>query len=324
MENLLTIKDLRVYYYLKEGAVRAVDGVNFFMKRGETVGLVGESGSGKSTLGLSILKLVSPPGKIVSGKILFNGNDITGWNEKKMRLLRGSRISMVFQDPMTSLNPLMRIEEHLVETIRTHQKISRAEAKKKASLLLNEVGIPPERGGDYPHQFSGGMRQRIGIALAIALNPDLLIADEFTSSLDVIVQFQILNLMKKLKASHQMGLIFISHDISLVSEIADRIALMYAGEIVEFAPADIFFSKHLHPYSEGLLNSVPNIELSDQKLNYIPGMPPDLVHPPEGCRFYPRCPYGEDICRRKEPPLIQIEKECMVKCFRYDGKKNRT
>ena len=324
MKNLLTIQDLRVYYYLREGAVRAVDGVSFFMKRGETVGLVGESGSGKSTLGLSILKLVSSPGKIVSGKILFNGNDIAGWNEKKMRLLRGSRISMVFQDPMTSLNPLMRIEEHLVETIRTHQKIPKAEAKKKASLLLNEVGIPPERGGDYPHQFSGGMRQRIGIALAIALNPDLLIADEFTSSLDVIVQFQILNLMKKLKASHQMGLIFISHDISLVSEIADRIALMYAGQIVEFAPADVFFSEHLHPYSEGLLNSVPNIELSDQKLSYIPGMPPDLVHPPEGCRFYPRCPYGEDICKRKEPPLVQIEKEYMVKCFRYDGKKSRT
>ncbi|RLE10862.1 ABC transporter ATP-binding protein [Candidatus Aerophobetes bacterium] len=324
MKNLLTIQDLRVYYYLREGAVRAVDGVSFFMKRGETVGLVGESGSGKSTLGLSILKLVSSPGKIVSGKILFNGNDIAGWNEKKMRLLRGSRISMVFQDPMTSLNPLMRIEEHLVETIRTHQKIPKAEAKKKASLLLNEVGIPPERGGDYPHQFSGGMRQRIGIALAIALNPDLLIADEFTSSLDVIVQFQILNLMKKLKASHQMGLIFISHDISLVSEIADRIALMYAGQIVEFAPADIFFSEPLHPYSEGLLNSVPNIELSDQKLNYIPGMPPDLVRPPDGCRFYPRCPYGEDICRRKEPPLVQIEKEHMVKCFRYDGKKSRT
>jgi len=320
MKTLLTIEDLKVYYYLGEGAVRAVDGVNFFMNKAETIGLVGESGSGKSTLGLSILKLIPSPGKIVGGRILFDGEDITSWDEKKMRIIRGSRISMVFQDPMTSLNPLMRIEEHLVETLITHRKMSKEEARKKAALLLGEVGIPPERGKDYPHQFSGGMRQRIGIALAIALNPDLLIADEFTSSLDVIVQFQILNLMRKLKDSYRMGLIFISHDISLVSEIADKIALMYAGQIVEFAPAGVFFEEHLHPYSEGLLNSVPNVELSDQKLSYISGMPPDLINPPSGCRFYPRCPYADDICRQKEPPLVQIKKNHMVKCFKYDGK----
>jgi len=320
MKTLLTIEDLKVYYYLREGAVRAVDGVNFFMNKAETIGLVGESGSGKSTLGLSILKLIPSPGKIVGGRILFDGEDITSWDEKKMRIIRGSRISMVFQDPMTSLNPLMRIEEHLVETLITHRKMSKEEARKKAALLLDEVGIPPERGKDYPHQFSGGMRQRIGIALAIALNPDLLIADEFTSSLDVIVQFQILNLMRKLKDSYRMGLIFISHDISLVSEIADRIALMYAGQIVEFAPAEVFFEEHLHPYSEGLLNSVPNVELSDQKLSYISGMPPDLINPPGGCRFYPRCPYADDICRQKEPPLVQVKKNHMVKCFKYDGK----
>ncbi|MCD6256970.1 ABC transporter ATP-binding protein [Candidatus Aerophobetes bacterium] len=292
------------------------------MRKGETVGLVGESGSGKSTLGLSILKLVPSPGKIVDGQILFDSKDITKLDNKKMRMIRGKQVSMVFQDPMTSLNPLMRIEDHLTETIKTHQKVTQEEAKEKAALLLGEVGIPPERAKDYPHQFSGGMRQRVGIALAIALNPDLLIADEFTSSLDVIVQFQILNLMKKLKASYNMGMIFISHDISLVSEIADKIALMYAGQIVEFAPADAFFEEHLHPYSEALLNSVPNVQLSDQKLSYIPGMPPDLVNPPKGCRFYPRCPYAKDLCREKEPPLIEVKPDYMVKCFRYDEKRS--
>ena len=322
MEALLQIKNLKVYYYLREGVVKAVDGVNFSMRKGETVGLVGESGSGKSTLGLSILKLVPSPGKIVDGQILFDSKDITKLDNKKMRMIRGKRVSMVFQDPMTSLNPLMRIEDHLTETIKTHQKITQEEAKEKAALLLGEVGIPPERAKDYPHQFSGGMRQRVGIALAIALNPDLLIADEFTSSLDVIVQFQILNLMKKLKASYNMGMIFISHDISLVSEIADKIALMYAGQIVEFAPADAFFEEHLHPYSEALLNSVPNVQLSDQKLSYIPGMPPDLVNPPRGCRFYPRCPYAKDLCREKEPPLIEVKPDYMVKCFRYDEKRS--
>lgn len=322
MEALLRIKNLKVYYYLREGVVKAVDGVNFFMRKGETVGLVGESGSGKSTLGLSILKLVPSPGKIVDGQILFDSKDITKLDNKKMRMIRGKQVSMVFQDPMTSLNPLMRIEDHLTETIKTHQKVTQEEAKEKAAFLLGEVGIPPERAKDYPHQFSGGMRQRVGIALAIALNPDLLIADEFTSSLDVIVQFQILNLMKKLKASYNMGMIFISHDISLVSEIADKIALMYAGQIVEFAPADAFFEEHLHPYSEALLNSVPNVQLSDQKLSYIPGMPPDLVNPPKGCRFYPRCPYAKDLCREKEPPLIEVKPDYMVKCFRYDEKRS--
>jgi len=322
LEALLRIKNLKVYYYLREGVVKAVDGVNFSMRKGETVGLVGESGSGKSTLGLSILKLVPSPGKIVDGQILFDSKDITKLDNKKMRMIRGKRVSMVFQDPMTSLNPLMRIEDHLTETIKAHQKVTQEEAKEKAALLLGEVGIPPERAKDYPHQFSGGMRQRVGIALAIALNPDLLIADEFTSSLDVIVQFQILNLMKKLKASYNMGMIFISHDISLVSEIADKIALMYAGQIVEFAPADAFFEEHLHPYSEALLNSVPNVQLSDQKLSYIPGMPPDLVNPPRGCRFYPRCPYAKDLCREKEPPLIEVKPDYMVKCFRYDEKRS--
>lgn len=318
MKNLLEVKNLKVYYYIREGVVKAVDQVSFSIKKGETVGLVGESGSGKSTLGLSILKLVPSPGRIVGGELFFDGKDLAKLDNKQMRKLRGRWISMVFQDPMTSLNPLMRVGDHLTETIKTHEKVTHKQAEERALSLLDNVGIPSERFRDYPHQFSGGMRQRVGIALAIALNPNLVIADEFTSSLDVIVQSQILNLMKKLKKSHNTGMILISHDISLVSEIADKIALMYAGQIVEFAETNAFFEEHLHPYSEGLLSSVPNIRLFDQNLSYIPGMPPDLIHPLKGCRFYPRCSYATNTCREKEPPLVEIKTGHMVKCFRYD------
>lgn len=318
MKNLLEVKNLKVYYYIREGVVKAVDQASFSIKKGETVGLAGESGSGKSTLGLSILKLVPSPGRIVGGELFFDGKDLAKLDNKQMRKLRGRWISMVFQDPMTSLNPLMRVGDHLTETIKTHEKVTHKQAEERALSLLDNVGIPSERFRDYPHQFSGGMRQRVGIALAIALNPNLVIADEFTSSLDVIVQSQILNLMKKLKKSHNTGMILISHDISLVSEIADKIALMYAGQIVEFAETNVFFEEHLHPYSEGLLNSVPNIRLFDQNLSYIPGMPPDLIHPLKGCRFYPRCSYATNTCREKEPPLVEIKTGHMVKCLRYD------
>lgn len=318
MKNLLEVKNLKVYYYVREGVVKAVDQASFSIKKGETVGLAGESGSGKSTLGLSILKLVPSPGRIVGGELFFDGKDLAKLDNKQMRKLRGRWISMVFQDPMTSLNPLMRVGDHLTETIKTHEKVTHKQAEERALSLLDNVGIPSERFRDYPHQFSGGMRQRVGIALAIALNPNLVIADEFTSSLDVIVQSQILNLMKKLKKSHNTGMILISHDISLVSEIADKIALMYAGQIVEFAETNAFFEEHLHPYSEGLLSSVPNIRLFDQNLSYIPGMPPDLIHPLKGCRFYPRCSYATNTCREKEPPLVEIKTGHMVKCFRYD------
>ena len=316
-EGLLKVEDLKVYYYTREGIVKAVDQVNFFMKKGETIGLVGESGSGKSTLGLSILKLVPPPGRIVSGKLFFDGSDLTELDDKEMLRIRGKRISMVFQDPMTSLNPLMKISDHLVETIMAHEKVTSEEAREKALSLLKNVGILPERFNDYPHQFSGGMRQRVGIALALALNPDLVIADEPTSSLDVIVQSQFLDLMRRLRHLYNMGMIFISHDISIVSEIADKIALMYAGQLVEFADVISFFEEPLHPYAGLLLRSVPNIQLSDQKLKYIPGMPPDLIHPPSGCRFHPRCPYVFNRCREEEPPSIEIKPDHIVRCFRY-------
>ena len=318
-EELLRIEDLKVYYYTRDGIVRAVDEVDFFMKKGETVGLVGESGSGKSTLGLAILKLVPPPGRIIGGKILFDGIDLTRLDEGEMQKIRGKRISMVFQDPTTSLNPLMKIGDHLVETIMAHENITREEAKERALKLLEDVGILPERFNDYPHQFSGGMRQRVGIALALALNPDLVIADEPTSSLDVIVQFQILDLMMKLKKLYNMGMILITHDISIVPGIADKVALMYAGQLVEFADINSFFDEPLHPYAEALLDSIPNIQLADQKLRYIPGTPPDLINPPSGCRFSPRCPYAVKKCRGMEPPTIHIGPDRLVKCFRYES-----
>jgi len=308
---------LRVYYYTRDGVVMAVDNVDLFMKQGETIGLVGESGSGKSTLGQAILRLVPPPGRIIGGKIIFDGLNLMKLSEEEMRRIRGKRISMVFQDPMTSLDPLMRIGDHIVETIMAHDNLTRKEAEEKAMKLLEQVGIRSERFMDYPHQFSGGMRQRVGIALALALNPDLVIADEPTSSLDVIVQFQILDLMKELKDLYGMGMILITHDISIVPGIADKVALMYAGQLVEFADVKSFFNEPLHPYGKALLESIPNIQYSDQKLKYIPGNPPDLINPPKGCRFSPRCPYATERCREEEPPTITVGRRRLVKCFQY-------
>lgn len=316
-KNLLEIENLKVYYYAREGIVKAVDNVDFSINKGQTIGMVGESGSGKSTLGLSILKLVPPPGRIVNGKIFFDGKELIGLTEEEMRRIRGNRISMVFQDPTTSLNPLMKIGDHLTETIQAHEEITPEKARERAVSLLKDVGIFPERFNNYPHQFSGGMRQRVGIALALALNPDLIIADEPTSSVDVIVQFQILNLIRKLRELYDMGVIWITHDISIVSEIADKIMLVYAGKIVEFAEVTDFFQEPLHPYGRALLRSVPNIQVLDQKLEYIPGMPPDLVNPPTGCRFHPRCTNAKNICKEKEPSLIQVSPGHMVKCFKH-------
>jgi len=314
---MLQIENLKVYYQMRGGTVKAVDNISLPVNRKETIGVVGESGSGKSTLGFSLLRLVPPPGKIVDGKILFDGADLLELSEEEMRRIRGKQISMVFQDPMTSLDPLMKIGDHVVETILAHEKIPREQAKERAVSLLKNVGILEERLSDYPHQFSGGMRQRVGIALALALNPDLIVADEPTSSLDVIVQFQILDLMKKLRELYDMGLFLITHDISIVFEIADKIALMYAGHLVESADVASFFEEPLHPYAEALLQSVPNIQVSDQKLKYISGMPPDLIDPPTGCRFHPRCPYARAICREKEPLNIEVKPGHAVKCFNY-------
>jgi len=317
-EELLRIEGLRVYYYTRDGIARAVDNVSLSMNMAETVGVVGESGSGKSTLGLAVLKLVPPPGRIVNGSVFFHGIDLLGLDDNEMRKIRGKRISMVFQDPATSLNPLMKISDHLIETIVAHQGCTRDEGRTKALSLMENVGILSERFADYPHQFSGGMRQRVGIALALALSPDLIIADEPTSSLDVMVQSQILNLMMELKKQYGMGMILITHDLGIISGIADNIALMYAGELVEFASVASFFGEPLHPYAEALLDSVPNIQLADQKLRFIAGNPPDLINPPLGCRFHPRCPYAMEKCRKNDPPTVQMGPRRMVKCFRYE------
>jgi len=318
MMSLLNISRLKTYFYTYRGVVRAVDDVSLSIEKGEALGLVGESGCGKSTLGLSILRLVPPPGKIVGGKIIFDGENLLDKSEKEMQKIRGKRISMIFQDPMTSLNPVMKIKDHLVELIKTHEPdTSVSEALERASKFLKELGIPPERMNDYPHQFSGGMRQRIMIALALILNPDLVIADEPTTALDTIVQAQILELLKRLRDEYNMSLILITHDLSIVAELTDKIAIMYAGKIVEVADTLSFYEEPLHPYSEGLLKSIPSIELSQQKLESIPGWPPDLINPPSGCRFHPRCPYAKPICAKEEPPLVKMGENRIVYCFRW-------
>jgi len=314
---LLDIRDLKVYYFARRGTVRAVDNVSLKLTKGESLGLVGESGCGKSTLGLAILRLVPEPGRIVAGSIMFDGLDLTKLPEEDMRRIRGSRIAMVFQDPMTSLNPLMKIGEQLIETLMVHGETDKEVAKEKAISILGDVGIGPERFNDYPHQLSGGMRQRVMVAMALILKPDLVIADEPTTALDVITQAQIIDLMKDLKEKYKMSLIFISHDISLVSEVADRMAVMYAGQVVEMGDILSIFDEPLHPYTKALLEAIPNIELTDQRLVYIPGSPPDLVSPPPGCRFHPRCPFATDKCKIEEPKMIEVKPGRWVKCFRY-------
>ncbi len=316
---LLEVDSLTVEYRTRRGAIRAVDGVSFSLDKGETLGLVGESGSGKSTLGHSLIRLLPYPGLIVSGHIRIYGKDILNYSEEEMRHIRGERIAYIFQDPMTSLNPVKKVGDHLIEFIRTHKpEISREEALRRAEKALKDVGIPPERMSDYPHQFSGGMRQRIMIALAIALNPDIVIADEPTTALDVIVQAKILDLLERLRDAYGMALILITHDISIVLERCERVIVMYAGKFVECTDSISLYKDPKHPYTQGLLRTVPNIELADQKLEGIPGSPPDLLDPPKGCRFWPRCPYAMKVCRVKEPPMIELGGRS-VRCFLYEG-----
>ncbi len=313
---LLSIRNLRVYYVMGDYSIRAVDGVSMDVDRGEIVGVVGESGSGKSTLGLSIVRLVPPPGRIVGGSVVFEGRDLTALPEREMTRIRGGKIGMVFQDPLTSLDPLMRVGDQVVETIMAHKDVTREEAEEEAKKYLEMVGISAERFRDYPHQFSGGMRQRAMIAMAISTNPSLLIADEPTTALDVIVQAQIMNLFKTLRDRLNLSIMLITHDISLTMEVADKIAVMYAGHLVECGSSVDVHDEPLHPYTRGLLQSVPNIELEDMKLSYIPGNPPDLANPPPGCRFHPRCPYATERCRREEPPTLNVNGR-LVKCFLY-------
>jgi peptide/nickel transport system ATP-binding protein len=308
---------LTVDYRTRRGNIRAVNNVSFTLEKGETLGLVGESGSGKSTLGFSIVGLVPPPGMIVSGNIRIDGTDIFSLSEEQMRSIRGKKVAVVFQDPMTSLNPVKKIGAHFVELIRTHEPdATEKEALERAEKALTDVGILSERINDYPHQFSGGMRQRIMIALGIALNPDLVIADEPTTALDVIVQAKILNLLKSLRDTYGMALILITHDLSIVLERCDRIIVMYAGSIVECAISTELHRNPRHPYTQGLMRSIPNIELTEQKLEAIPGSPPNSFNPPKGCRFWLRCSDAEEKCRMKDPPIVEVSSGHFVRCFK--------
>jgi oligopeptide/dipeptide ABC transporter ATP-binding protein len=311
---LLEVDDLRTHFFTREGAVRAVDGISFSVDKGKTLGIVGESGCGKSVTALSIMGLIpKPPAKIVSGAIRFDGRDLTTLSEKQLEDVRGREIAMIFQDPMTSLNPTLKIGTQITEVLDRHFGMSKDQARRRAVELLEEVGIPraAERLDDYPHRFSGGMRQRVMIAIALACNPKLLIADEPTTALDVTVQAQVLDLLEDLREQHAMALIIITHDMGVVAEVADEVAVMYAGQIVEHAVGEDLFDRPEHPYTEALLGALPELEgenIREGRLVAIPGRPPDLIDPPEACRFAERCPYAgpHDTCATVEPQLRAI------------------
>lgn len=317
MENILEIKDLNVQFPINIGTVRAVDGVSLDLERGEVMGLVGESGCGKSTLGFSILRLLRPPGMITGGRILFNDRDIVRMSTKEVLSIRGREIAMIFQDPLTSLNPLFRIGDQFIETILTHEKkMNRKSALNRAERMLESLGISSERLSEYPHQMSGGMRQRIMIGMGLILDPDLLIADEPTTSLDVVVEAQFLDLLADLCRKYNLTIILITHNLGNVAQLADRITVMYGGTIAEVGPAQSIFDNPLHPYSQGLLASIPNIKLDQPKLATMPGSPPDLVNPPPGCVFHPRCPKAMDICKAERPKEIRKDGR-RVYCWLY-------
>lgn len=318
----MTVDGLTVEYWTRKGKLRAVENLSFSLEKAETLGLVGESGSGKSTLGLSLIGLVPFPGRITQGKIILNGKEVLKLKKDDLRNLRGKEVCYIFQDPMTSLNPVKKIGDHFVELILTHEpKVTKQEALERAKKLLSDVGIQPERVSDYPHQLSGGMRQRVMIALAIALKPTVVVADEPTTALDVIVQAKILDLLNALRDAYGMALILITHDLSIVMQRSDKIIVMYAGQMVEYASSVEVYSNPKHPYTQGLLKSIPNIELSDQKLETIPGSPPDLLNMPKGCRFWPRCKYAFEKCRIEAPTLFETGKGHFARCFLYEKRR---
>ena len=318
--KILQIKDLKTYFFTENGIVKAVDGVDFEVYQGETLGLVGESGCGKSVTAFSIVKLLDYPGKTVAGQVLFKGEDLLKKSEKQMRQIRGKEISMIFQEPMTSLNPVFTIGFQIAESLKVHYNMNKKKTREKAIQLLEKVGIPiPEqRIDEYPHQLSGGMRQRAMIAMALACDPVLLIADEPTTSLDVTIQAQILELMKSLLKQFNSSLIMITHDLGVIAEIADRIAVMYAGKIVEYTDTRSIFYNPFHPYTFGLLTSIPRLDMEIEKLDSIPGVVPDPLHFPEGCKFHPRCIYATEKCRKEEPVLKEVEDKHLVRCWHVD------
>lgn len=322
-DTIVSVENLKTYFYTEDGTVPAIDGVSFEVKRGETLAIVGESGSGKSVTSLSIMRLIpQPPGKIVNGDIKFNGESLLIKSEKDMRSIRGNRISMIFQEPMTSLNPVYKIGDQISESIIIHQKKTKKEALTEAINLLNLVGIPePERRiNQYPHELSGGMRQRVMIAIALACQPELLIADEPTTALDVTIQNQILQLMKTLKQKINMSIMLITHDLGVVAEMADSVVVMYAGQVVEQGDVYTIFENPKHPYTEGLLKSMPSAEKRVGKLYAIEGVVPNPLNLPSGCRFAARCEYATALCYDEMPDIEKIGNEEAVRCWKYTNR----
>ncbi len=317
-ETLLEVRNVKTYFYTLRGVVRAVDDVNLELSRGESLGIAGESGCGKSTLAFTIIRLIPPPGRMVGGSIVFQGVDITKMSEEEFRQkIRWKGISMIFQGAMNVLNPVITVGDHLAEVLMLHKNYTKKEALAEAAKLLQMVGIEPRRLKSYPFELSGGMKQRVVIAMALALNPPLVIADEPTTALDVVVQAQIMNLLKKLKRELKTSIILISHDLSLIAELADKVAIMYAGKIVEQGLSDYVYKTPKHPYTQGLLGSIPRLRGEIRDLTWIPGVPPDLRYPPPGCRFHPRCKYAMEKCKKEEPPVIEVEKGHYVACWLY-------
>ncbi|MBY0337067.1 MAG: ABC transporter ATP-binding protein [Acetobacteraceae bacterium] len=316
MTATLEVRDLRTHFFTRAGIVKAVDGVSFTVERGKVLGLVGESGSGKSVTGFSIIGLVDPPGRVTGGQILFKGRDLASASEEEMRRLRGNRIAMIFQDPMMTLNPVLRVDTQMIETVQAHQKVDRETARQRARDTLGMVGIPSpdERLKSYPHQFSGGMRQRVAIAIALLHKPDLIIADEPTTALDVTIQGQILAEVQKLAAQTGTSLIWITHDLSVVAGLADDVAVMYAGRVVEDGPVSQVLDAPLHPYTVGLIGSVPSRNKRGEKLRQIPGMTPSLLSLPPGCAFQSRCARADAACRQ-DPDLFALREGQRARCF---------
>jgi len=316
---LLKVEDLTTNYRTLRGWVRAADNVSFEVEKGQALGLVGESGCGKTTVALSILKLLPQGGRIRHGKIIFDGTNIVPLSVNKMRKIRWKGISIIFQGSMNALNPVFKVGDQIVEAIKTHEPdVPKSDAMKRAGALFEMVGIDPSRVSNYPHEFSGGMRQRALIAMALAANPQLLIADEPGTALDVIVQAQVLQLMRSLKDRLGLSMVIISHDLSIVAEVCEKVAIMYAGHIVEYGDIEAIFKEPLHPYTQGLLGAFPSITEARKKLLSIPGQPPDLLNPPTGCRFHPRCPYAMDTCKKEKPELKRAGSgDHYVACYLY-------
>lgn len=318
MKELLKINDLVIHYETDDGLVEALNGVSLSVNEGETLGLVGETGAGKTTLAKGIMRLIpNPPGKIKSGQIFYDGKDLLSISENEMQDIRGGNISMIFQDPMTSLNPVMTVGDQIMEVIQKHNpKMSRQEAKQKAGEMLELVGIVAGRAGDYPHQFSGGMKQRVIIAIALACNPKLLIADEPTTALDVTIQAQVLEMINTLKKKLNTSMLLITHDLGVVAQNCDHVAIIYAGEIVEYGDLRQVFKNTKHPYTEGLFGSIPSLATNVKRLQPVEGLMPDPTDLPKGCKFHPRCKYAEEACQKNIPPLIDIGDNHLVRCIR--------